>query len=568
MIRTWFTLRFLVLNLIFVALPLLIDKTIFMNLFYKKTIKTARLELQEIANLRALALSELQPQKEFLLESLLYFMANKEVEKWNQELRAIALKNPFHEFALLDFDEKVIASSRPEAIGKIFPSIYPKKELLQKKKAMFIRYFHGFDGQTPLPRLHLYVLRVFDQGILLEAIDMTNIVEKILSNTFFTSLNFAILNEKGIVVAASDPSFEGSYFSSISPEIKQEVIASKNLGNIQLAKHKTPMKKIDSLYEFTFNNETQVAYEAEIPYMNLSVMVYTPKSYFFSKVFDQYLLLFTVYIAILILGILAAIIVGVWISKPLKQLSSLMHHASQGKYDQHFKKQPFGFEINSLGSIFNQTLMSLQSNIQKAEDESVKREMYQRELDIGKEVQDNLVQKALPKIKGLEMLVFSEKADFFLIEESGLIALCHVSQRGISSSLYALSIRSLLRTYATFPFDVGKIMTLLNQDFIADIDKSDMRATAFVSFYDSEKRILQYTSCGHVPAIVKRANGTIEVLEETGKRLGESAEEVYQTRHAQLYPGDFVMLCTDGNIDLLSAPPTDEMLIGVMRVEF
>ena len=110
-----------------------------------------------------------------------------------------------------------------------------------------------------------------------------------------------------------------------------------------------PSKKSETneedFFEFSWKGKTQIAYNANIPYMDLSILVYTPKANFFSRALDQYIPLYIVYVAILIIGVVAVILIGIWIARPFRQLSSLMDAVSKGNLDVKFKPQALGFEI-------------------------------------------------------------------------------------------------------------------------------------------------------------------------------------------------------------------------------
>ncbi|MCP5468909.1 MAG: SpoIIE family protein phosphatase [Chlamydiales bacterium] len=570
MIKSWFALRFLMLNFLLIALPLLVDTFVFMQFSYEKQISEARKELRQIADLRSLALSEVQPKKEYLLNSLIYLMKlgeeKPDPERWTEQLTAAVANIPLVVLGIFPIEPdkngayELIASSLPHTVGKKFSNFYEAQRIIDDGKGMFIRYLYPDGDPSDFERLHLYVFRIFyhegkPAGNLASGTDITMVMDRILSNTYFTSLNFALLNDRNIALAASDPSFLGTYFSSISDEEKKKMAFSQDIGNIELAKEQTKIKKTGhlSFYEFDFHGERMLAYNSFIPYMNVSVMVYTPKKYFFSKAFDQYITIYIVYLTILVLGIGVVTWIGVWISRPLRQLSSLMEGVSEGELKRHFKPMPLGFEINILGGIFNTTLDSLLENMKRAEDESVKRQMYQRELDIGREVQRNLFPAKFPEIEGIELAGYyvasmQPSGDFYLMEkvdQALVLAVFDVAGQGISSSLYALSIRSILRTLSSMMSDVGALVKKMNDAVTIDTQDHRMHSTAIVSRYDYKSRVLEYVSCAHVPGFIKRGEEVIQ-LEGGGERLGVSMETLFSSHTFQLQEGDFVILYTDG----------------------
>ncbi|MFN0065861.1 MAG: hypothetical protein ACKVOH_06460, partial [Chlamydiales bacterium] len=233
-----FTLRILAINFLFLALPLLVDTFIFFQDFYYSTVNEARDELKEIASLRAYAMSELQPGREVLLDEIIHFLdlsGKQDLERWTKELTNLADKNPLHEFYIFspipdkNHQYEVIVASRPEDIGKSFISFKQFERLLADGKGVFLRY--DYSDFLNKEVLYLLVGRTFYSpetkkalGIIVEMKDISQAVLPILSNTRFSSLQFALLDAEMIVFAASDPSFEGNYFRDITPERRSEII--------------------------------------------------------------------------------------------------------------------------------------------------------------------------------------------------------------------------------------------------------------------------------------------------------------------------------------------------------
>ncbi len=583
-----FVIRFLALNFFFLALPLLIVTTISLQRFYEKTVDQGRGELLQIAELRALTLSEWQPENLPIPTELVYFMklgqGKPDYESWTKQLQQVVKNDPEYIYAIigpvsdLEGNYPILASSIPAAVGKNFRNLYEEKKIFEKGRAVVMRYFNTDRAGRANARPYLMAFLLFKDetgaaaGVLVQAVDMVFVIDEVLSTANFSLLDFAILNDQGVVMRASDTYFEGNYFSDLSEKLKYQIHLSRDLGLISLADQKIETIKRDheGFFEFKWNGLTQIAYTAAIAHMDVSVMVYTPKNYFFKRALKQYMTLYIVYIAILILGVVVVIATGAWISRPFRQLSGVMDEVSRGNLDVKFKSQKFGYEVNILGNIFNTTLEALHNHTKRAEDERVKREMYQRELDLGREVQKNLFSTTFPKEKGVDLAgcyIPSEivSGDFYLVERHAkgiLIAIIDIEGQGIYSSLYALSLRSLLRTYATIIDDVGEMMTTINAAFTAE---SDVQATALVALYNPETKMLDYTSCGHLPGIVKHARGGITELEAYGMHLGADPQARFETKSLQLYAQDIFFFYTDGLTHAVNAQKIAIDLQGVKR---
>jgi len=106
-------------------------------------------------------------------------------------------------------------------------------------------------------------------------------------------------------------------------------------------------------------------------------------------------------------------------------------------------------------------------------------------------------------------------------------------------------------------------MLRANERLIAD-QRSRMFATAFVCYLDLASGALELANAGHNPAMMFRtASGRCEQLSATGVALGVFEEAPYQPKTAQLYPGDILVLYTDGITEAING---DEEEFGERRL--
>ena len=68
----------------------------------------------------------------------------------------------------------------------------------------------------------------------------------------------------------------------------------------------------------------------------------------------------------------------------------------------------------------------------------------------------------------------------------------------------------------------------------------------FLSEYDDESRRLRYANCGHLPNLLLRRDGSLERLNSTATVLGLFEKLDYTLEERQLFPGDTLVLYTDG----------------------
>jgi serine phosphatase RsbU (regulator of sigma subunit) len=78
-------------------------------------------------------------------------------------------------------------------------------------------------------------------------------------------------------------------------------------------------------------------------------------------------------------------------------------------------------------------------------------------------------------------------------------------------------------------------------------------ATLFFAEYDDPARRLRYGNCGHLPALLLRRDGAVERLHSTCTVLGLFKEWDCSIAERQLFPGDTLVLYTDGVTETFNA---------------
>jgi serine phosphatase RsbU (regulator of sigma subunit) len=71
-------------------------------------------------------------------------------------------------------------------------------------------------------------------------------------------------------------------------------------------------------------------------------------------------------------------------------------------------------------------------------------------------------------------------------------------------------------------------------------------ATLFFAEYDGKTQKLRYANCGHLPGLILRSDNTFEMLSSTCSVLGLFREWDCGIAEQRLFPGDLLVLYTDG----------------------
>ncbi len=260
------------------------------------------------------------------------------------------------------------------------------------------------------------------------------------------------------------------------------------------------------------------------------------------------------FILILLIGGIATWWLVRKMSRPFYQLAEVMHAVGEKDYTGKYQQAPFGFEINAIGERFNQMLQALLENMEEAKG----RELLAKELQIGQDVQNELLPKEIPQFPGLDFgwgfLPAQEVAgdfyDLFAKDDNHLmLAIADGSGKGISACLYSLMVRSMLRSYAQSEEDLAQVITSVNHLFCQDTRDTGNFVTAWVGFYHIRDRKLTYTSAGHLPGILLHPNGELEELMTKGIALGATESQQIEVKQIILQPGSLLLLYTDGVIE-------------------
>ena len=124
--------------------------------------------------------------------------------------------------------------------------------------------------------------------------------------------------------------------------------------------------------------------------------------------------------------------------------------------------------------------------------------------------------------------------------------LADVSGKGIASALLMANLQANLRSrYALALDDLPRLLCAVNRLFCENTPDGRY-ATLFFAVYDDHSREFEYANCGHNPALLLRADGSVEGLAATSTVIGLFPEWECETRRVVLAPGDTLALYTDG----------------------
>jgi sigma-B regulation protein RsbU (phosphoserine phosphatase) len=205
-------------------------------------------------------------------------------------------------------------------------------------------------------------------------------------------------------------------------------------------------------------------------------------------------------------------------------------------------------EFGRLGKLFNQVVPQLKERLQMGQS-----------LELAREVQQNLLPRQAPVLKGFSMAGASVYCDetggdyydyiSFGKERPDCIGVIvgDVAGHGISAALLMTTARALIRQRSGMPGTIAAMINDVNRSLVADVEDSGQFMTLFYACLDQRQCMIQWICAGHDPAIVfDPEKGVFESLDGAGLPLGVLAEAGCRQYTKRLTPGMIIAMGTDG----------------------
>jgi serine phosphatase RsbU (regulator of sigma subunit) len=255
------------------------------------------------------------------------------------------------------------------------------------------------------------------------------------------------------------------------------------------------------------------------------------------------------------------------LTRNLSSLSDAARRIAQGDYHARVDVRSHD-EVGRLAATFNQMAADVEAHQRAA----VEQERLRRELELGRQIQHDMLPQAplrlgLTEIKGVSVPAREVGGDFFnyfpLADGTVALLVGDVSGKGVGAALLMANIQASLRTRLA----LGQDLAALARELDRDVDASTpgpVYATLFVGILDPITRLLRCVNAGHNPQYVLRQGGGLERMQSTGLPIGLLSGHGYSEQRLQLAAGDLLFFYTDGCVE--AEDPASE-LFGSERLE-
>ena len=291
-----------------------------------------------------------------------------------------------------------------------------------------------------------------------------------------------------------------------------------------------------------------------------------------------YLVALAIVGVVLLLVQLVSVITGVRLTRSITyavhELYGVTEKVQAGDFSVRIKTKRDD-QLGALCDSFNQMAGSIEDLIE----ESKARERLENEVEIARQVQEQLFPRETPLLNTLVLAgrclpaqgVSGDYFDYGLSAPGKLIfTIGDISGKGISAALLMASIQSALRGQVYASQLTGQIDDLGAAELVSRINRQlcattspEKYSTLFVAFYDDETRQLTYTNAGHLPPMLLR-NGSMEALTTGGAVVGLFSNIQYEQATVSLDPGDYLVAYTDGVTEIENSYEED---YGIPRLQ-
>ncbi len=208
--------------------------------------------------------------------------------------------------------------------------------------------------------------------------------------------------------------------------------------------------------------------------------------------------------------------------------------------------------------------------------EEQKKEL-ERQIELAGQIQSALLPREIPQIREMSIAyrylpMMDIGGDFLDIkhsEEHNGIAffICDVSGHGVAAALIASMVKMSLANWHYTLNRPSETLTLLYRLLAEKIGRNFI--TASICYVDFATSKLTYSKAGHLPLIIARTDGSIDILNPRGRVINDIMQPNYQEEETTLKKGDKIVLYTDGIIEAYTPERTlfgEEMLLNMIRL--
>ncbi len=204
----------------------------------------------------------------------------------------------------------------------------------------------------------------------------------------------------------------------------------------------------------------------------------------------------------------------------------------------------------------NQQLTVAYNELRAAHEQIVEKEKLERELAVAREIQQSILPRELPQVKGFDfggkmMPTRAVAGDFFDMiwlgpDQIGLIV-GDVSDKGVPASLFMALTYSLIRAEASRAAASPRDALLMVNRHLLSMNASGMFVTVLYGILNCATLEFHYVRAGHnVPMVLDGQSHEVPLPIDLGQPLGMLPEPIIDEQRITLSRGSTLLIYTDG----------------------
>ena len=228
-------------------------------------------------------------------------------------------------------------------------------------------------------------------------------------------------------------------------------------------------------------------------------------------------------------------------------------------------------ELGTIATFFNEVVR----NLNKVAKDLAYKERVAHELALAASIQEKLLPKDLPQLKGIEVAaktfpaveIGGDSYDFIKgAKGNTFIYIGDVTGHGVPAALVMTMMNVLMRAFRDIAKGPAELFALVNQTIFPRIERNMFMTAASLLWQENEQQ-LTYVNAGHEPPLIyRRASKSSELVKTKGIALGMLPDNKAQLEEItlNLATGDLLALPTDG---ILEAKNSYGEEYGLARLE-
>jgi len=262
---------------------------------------------------------------------------------------------------------------------------------------------------------------------------------------------------------------------------------------------------------------------------------------------------------------------GLRITGDIRKLAAAVARVSAGDLEARVDRMRRRDELGDLVQDFNAMTLRLRDTVQHVADEQVARRAIEQELDVAREIQEEMLPHEYPMMPDhpeidLHAIIVAARHvagdfyDYWVRGDTLTIVLADVSGSGMPAALVMVRAMTLLRQFDDPDRTLSAVVARTNESLCSNNDRQ-LFVTGVIVRLDLQSGAYRLVSAGHLPALLGDGDGEVwEEGDSTGPLLGVVQGGQWVERRGRLTPGGWLGLYTDGITEARN--PQGEMFEG------